>query len=82
MGGESGRSARSAQHGLRSASRTSEDPAGLPQFVYPRHLSPECLRVNITVDQAVLRQTDEAAEARGLTRSTLIESGLATVIDG
>ncbi len=36
----------------------------------------------MTVDQVVLWQTDEAAEARGLTRSAFIESGLATVIDG
>lgn len=82
MGGESGRSARSAQHGLRSASRTSEDPAGLPQCVCPRHLPPERLRVNMTIDQVVLRQTGKAAEARGPTRPAVIESGPATVIDG
>jgi len=54
---------------------------GLPQIVVPRRMPAERVRVNITIDKATLRQADEAAEARGLTRSALIEAALANVID-
>jgi predicted RNase H-like HicB family nuclease len=62
-------------------SRTLEDAAGLPQLIFPRHLATDRVRVNITISKAMLRQADETAEARGLTRSALIESALASVID-
>ncbi|WP_162596220.1 ribbon-helix-helix protein, CopG family [Methylobacterium sp. 17Sr1-1] len=38
------------------------------------------MRVNITIDKGLLRQADEAAQARGLTRSGLIEDALAATI--
>jgi predicted RNase H-like HicB family nuclease len=48
----------------------------LPQFVIPRALSGERVRINITLDKSVLRLADERAEADGLTRSRLIEEAL------
>ena len=63
-----------------SAARGAEE-TGFPQIVVPRHLPAERVRVNITIDKAMLRQADETAEARGLTRSALIEVALANVVD-
>jgi hypothetical protein len=61
--------------------RTRDEGTGLPQLIFPRHIPAERVRVNITINKAMLRQADETAEARGLTRSALIESALAAVID-
>jgi predicted RNase H-like HicB family nuclease len=48
----------------------------IPQVVVPRLVKAEKVRVNISIDRAVLRQADEFAEAHGLTRSGLIERSL------
>ncbi len=50
-------------------------------LVTPRLIPSERVRVNITIDKGLLRLADEAAEARGLTRSGLIESVLAAVVE-
>lgn len=51
------------------------------QYVEPRIVQGERVRVNITIAKGLLREADEAAEARGLTRSGLIESALIAAID-
>lgn len=42
-------------------------------LVFPRIVAPERVRVNITIDRGLLRRADEAAEAKGMTRSGFIE---------
>ena len=42
----------------------------------PREVAAPRVRVNVTIDPALLRQADEFAEANGLTRSGLIEDAL------
>lgn len=49
-------------------------------LVTPRLIAGERVRVNITIDKGLLRLTDEAADARGLSRSALIESALAAMV--
>ena len=48
----------------------------IPQLVVPRTVQADRVRINITIDKGILRRTDEAAEANGLTRSRLIEEAL------
>jgi predicted RNase H-like HicB family nuclease len=56
---------------------TMADAAGaFVHYVVPRQISGERVRVNIMIDKGLLRMTDEAAEARGLSRSAFIESAL------
>lgn len=62
-----------------SASRATNG-SGFPQIIVPRPAPAERVRINITIDKAMLRQADEAAESRGLTRSALIEAALANVV--
>jgi len=49
-------------------------------LIMPRELAAERVRVNITIDKGLLRRADETAEARGLTRSGLIEQALNAVV--
>ena len=61
----------------------STDAAGaFVQFVVPRRVSAERVRVNIMIDKGLLRRTDEAAEARGWTRSAFIEAALGDKVEG
>ncbi|MCJ2132621.1 type II toxin-antitoxin system HicB family antitoxin [Methylobacterium sp. J-026] len=46
------------------------------QLIAPRRVPGERVRVNIMIDKGLLRLTDEAAEARGLSRSAFIEAAL------
>lgn len=48
----------------------------VPQLVMPRLVAPPRLRVNISIGADILRLADEWAEARGMTRSGLIEVAL------
>ncbi|MCJ2071648.1 type II toxin-antitoxin system HicB family antitoxin [Methylobacterium sp. J-030] len=50
--------------------------AALVQLIAPRRVPGERVRVNIMIDKGLLRLTDEAAEARGLSRSAFIEAAL------
>ncbi len=59
---------------------TEERQGAMLPLITPRALTGERVRVNITIDKGLLRQADEAAEARGLTRSGLIEDALAATI--
>lgn len=59
-----------------------EDAHGaVVQLVFPRQVATERVRVNITIDKSLLRRTDEEAEAKGMTRSGLIETALSRLID-
>ena len=51
------------------------------QLIFPRSVPAERVRVNIMIDKGMLRQADEAADARGLTRSALIEAALTKFVD-
>lgn len=53
----------------------------LVQLVAPRRVPGERVRVNIMIDKGLLRLTDEAAEARGLSRSAFIEEALISAAD-
>jgi predicted RNase H-like HicB family nuclease len=54
-----------------------EDLEGaVPQLIVPRIVQAEKVRVNISIDRAVLRHADAYADAHGLTRSGLIERSL------
>ncbi|WP_432443172.1 ribbon-helix-helix protein, CopG family [Methylobacterium aquaticum] len=50
------------------------------QLITPRARTGERVRINITIDKGLLRQADEVAEARGVTRSGLIEAALTATI--
>jgi predicted RNase H-like HicB family nuclease len=58
-----------------------EVSAATPQLITPRLVPGERVRVNITIDRGLLRRADEAADARGLTRSGLIEAALTDAIE-
>lgn len=51
-------------------------------YVEPRFLTGERVRVNIMIDKGLLRITDEAADAKGLTRSGFIEAALSAATEG
>lgn len=53
----------------------------LMQLIAPRRVPGERVRVNIMIDKGLLRLTDEAAEARGLSRSAFIEEALISAAD-
>lgn len=62
---------------LRADPAVAEDLEGaLVQLVAPRRVPGERVRVNIMIDKGLLRLTDEAAEARGLSRSAFVEAAL------
>lgn len=66
---------------MASPSEKSEVEGAYVQLVFPRDVPGERVRVNITIDKGTLRRADEAAEARGLTRSALIEAALTKLVD-
>jgi predicted RNase H-like HicB family nuclease len=51
------------------------------QLIAPRRVPGERVRVNIMIDKGLLRLTDEAAEARGLSRSAFIEAALTSAAE-
>jgi len=59
-----------------------EDRRGaVVSMIVPRKVSAPRRRVNIIIDPGLLRRADEAAEARGLTRSGFIEQALEVLIE-
>lgn len=73
----------------RSWSELTADPSlaaeagdAVVQLIVPRPIPSERVRVNITIDEDLLRLTDEAADARGLTRSTFIATALTAALEG
>lgn len=68
---------------LRADPSAAEDLDGaMVQLIAPRRVPGERVRVNIMIDQGLLRSTDEAAEARGLSRSSFIEAALTSAAEG
>jgi predicted RNase H-like HicB family nuclease len=74
--------------GPRSFADVAADPSldderrdAVVQLVQPRSVPAERVRVNITIDKGILRLADEAAEARGLTRSGFIEQAIEVDLD-
>ncbi|HVB89331.1 MAG TPA: type II toxin-antitoxin system HicB family antitoxin [Beijerinckiaceae bacterium] len=61
---------------LKEADVAEELDGAIPQYVTPRALAGERVRINITLDKSILRRADERAEADGTTRSRLIEDAL------
>ncbi|MCJ2019648.1 type II toxin-antitoxin system HicB family antitoxin [Methylobacterium sp. E-065] len=67
---------------LRTDPSVAEDlKDALLQLVIPRRVPGERVRINIMIDKGLLRLTDEAAEARGLTRSAFIEAALTSAAE-
>jgi predicted RNase H-like HicB family nuclease len=59
-----------------------EDRQGaVVSMIVPRKVSAPRRRVNIVIDPGLLRRADEAADARGLTRSGFIEQALEVLIE-
>ncbi|MCJ2092639.1 type II toxin-antitoxin system HicB family antitoxin [Methylobacterium sp. J-072] len=67
---------------LRADPTVAEDLDGaMVQLVAPRRVPGERVRVNIMIDKGLLRLTDEAAEAKGLSRSAFIEAALVSAAE-
>lgn len=62
---------------------SAEDLGGaIVQLVAPRRALGERVRVDIMIDKGLLKLADEAAQARGLTRSAFIEAALTDAAGG
>lgn len=73
---------------VRTLSEIRADPSvaddledAIVQLIAPRRVPGERVRVNIVIDKGLLRLTDEAAEAKGLSRSAFIEAALANAAE-
>ena len=55
---------------------TAEAAGAITQLVVPDQIPSERVRVDLTLDRGLLRRADEAARARGLSRTAFIEAAL------